>query len=153
MFLVQSPSNLSLLIFCVLFLSFLFTLLQQEVLCCGNLPNWNPPIFSGSTHPVGLIDEQSGAVTPDFLELQESLPVIRRSTWDQESVERKRRERGERGEREEGVGSGKGVGAGGGREEVLVEGDEDVVYEERRRTNVDDDLEEVRKRLQVQYCC
>ena len=43
------------------------------------------------------------------------------------------------------------VGVRSGTEEVLVEGDEDVVYEERRRTDVDDDLEEVRKRLQVCY--
>ena len=89
---------------------------------------------------MGLIDEQSGAVTPDFLELQESLPIIRRSTWDQESVKRKK---------EEGVGGGREVQVGGGGEEVLVEGDDDVVYEERRRTDVDDDLEEVRKRLKV----
>ena len=91
---------------------------------------------------MGLIDEQSGAVTPDFLELQESLPIIRRSTWDQESVKRKKKEKGERMEE---------VGVRGGREEVLVEGDEDVVYQERRRTDVDDDLEEVRNRLQVFY--
>ena len=36
-------------------------------------------------------------------------------------------------------------------EGVRLEADEDVVYQERRRTNVDDDLEEVRKRLRVCY--
>ena len=36
-------------------------------------------------------------------------------------------------------------------EGVRLEADEDVVYQERRRTNVEDDLEEVRKRLRVCY--
>ena len=78
---------------------------------------------------MGLVDKQSGATTPDFLELQESLPIIRSSTWDQEAIKKKKREkrRMERG---------------------LVE-DEDVEYHERRRTDVDNNLDEVRKRLQV----
>ena len=103
------------------------------MLCCGNLPNWNPSIFGGSTHPVGLIDEQSGAATPDFLELQEALPAVRRGTWDICHVDTGKK----RGE--------KGV--------VRVEGDEDVEYQERRRTKVEDDLEEAREKLKVLYSC
>lgn len=38
------------------------------------------------------MDTRSGAATPDLLELQDSLPVIRRSTWDQVSEKRKKRE-------------------------------------------------------------
>lgn len=124
---VSSLSLFSFLLF--LFVPPAFLPSQQEVLCCGNLPSWNPSIFGGSTHPVGLIDEQSGAATPDFLELQEALPTVRRGTWDICHVDRgKKRE-------EEGI--------------VRVEGDEDVEYQERRRTNVGDELEEVRERLKV----
>lgn len=75
---------------------------------------------------MGLIDKQSGAATPDFLELQETLPVVRRSTWDIDTGKKK-------------------VEKGSGE----VERDEDVEYQERRRTNVDDDLEGVRERLKV----
>lgn len=102
------------------------------MLCCGNLPNWNPSIFGGSTHPVGLIDEQSGAATPDFLELQEALPAVRRGTWDIHADTCTGKERGEKGG-------------------VRVEGDEDVEYQERRRTKVGDDLEGVREKLKVLY--
>ena len=75
---------------------------------------------------MGLIDERSGAATPDFFELQESLPVVRRSTWDQVSEKRKKREavRGCREEvRDEDL------------EGELVE-DEDVEFQERRRSKI-----------------
>lgn len=117
------------------------------MLCCGHLPTWNPPIFGGSVYPVGLIDEQSGVATPDFFELQESLPIIRASTWDQEAIKKKReeerrkkRKEGERKERE-----------GEGEDGVVGVQDDDVVFQERRKTSTDDDLKEVRERLQV--CC
>ena len=95
------------------------------MLCCGNLPHWNPPIFDGSTHPVGLLSEESEDFTPSFLELQESLPVIRRSTWDPEIGKRETKEQ-----------TGKNI------MEVLVE-DNDVQYQERRRTKPEEEFKKV----------
>ena len=90
---------------------------------------------------MGLIDERSGAATPDFLELQEALPVIRRSTWDQVSEKRKKREATKR-LREEAINGVAEDGTG-------MAGDEDVEYQERRRTEVESDMEDFRKKQQV----
>ena len=92
-------------------------------------------------YPVGLIDEQSGAATPDFFELEQSLAIVRASTWDQEAIKKERRRRLRERKREE---EEKAEAAG-------VVQEDDVIYEERRKTNTDDDLDEVRKRLKVGY--
>ena len=91
-------------------------------------------------YPVGLIDEQSGAATPDFFELEQSLAIVRASTWDQEAIKKERRRLRERKREEEKKAEAAGV----------VQED-NVMYEERRKTNTDDDLDEVRERLKV--CC
>ena len=100
------------------------------------MPNWDPPVFQGSVHPIGLLDEQSEAENPQFLELQDSLPVIRRSTWEQESVKKEKREK---------IKQQRELARNGNK---VVE-DEDVEYQERRRTGVECDMEEPRKKQQV----
>lgn len=97
------------------------------MLCCGSFSNWDPPIFGGSTHPIGLINEQSDELTLDFLELQESLPVVRRSTLDPEVLKKERETKTKMGG------------------DVLVE-DEDVQYQERRATESKEDFQEFKKK-------
>lgn len=82
---------------------------------------------------MGLIDEQSGAATVNFIELQESLPVVRRSTWDPEP-EKERKQETVRKSREE----ARNI-------EPIKEEDEDVEYQERRRSEVKGDSKERQK--------
>ena len=89
---------------------------------------------------MGLIDVDSGRATPELLKLEESLPPVKNLSG------RLKKDGGEGGE---------GEGVRGERErEVEVEGGggegaTDGGYEERRKEKIEEDLQEVKRRLTV----